>query len=74
VPSKVPGKLKECNILFTDVVQNADRGLLPGRKPDDIPSRPSKLPLQRLYLRGRSVKMLLKKLLENVHNRRSLSA
>ena len=60
MPSKVPGKLEERYILFANVVQNADRALLLGGKPDDIAAGAAELALQRLYPRCRQVEMPLK--------------
>ena len=67
--AKMLGELQEGDVFFAHVVQNPDRALLPGGKPDNIPSRAAELALKRLYLRGRRVKMLLKQFLQNVHIR-----
>src|SRR6267142_7017408 len=65
--SKVSGKFEERNILFPHIIKNADRTGALVREPDDLPSRTPELTLQRLHALGWSVKMPLKKSLENVH-------
>ena len=63
----MPGKFEESNILFADVIQNADRAELFAGKPDDLAPRAAELALQRLHPLDRRVEMLLKELFENVH-------
>ena len=62
------GECEESDVLFSHAIQNANRADLVASQPDNHPSRPAQLSLQRLYLRRRSVKALLKQLLKNVHN------
>ena len=63
----MPGKFEESDVLFAHVIQNANRAEFFAGKPDDLAPRTAELALQRLHPLDRRVEMLLKKLLENVH-------
>ena len=61
MPSEMPGELKESDILLAYGIQNADRTQSSAAQPDDGTSRATELTLQRLYVFGRHLVMLLEK-------------
>ena len=63
----MPGKLQKSHVLFADVIKNANRAELATGEPDDLPPGAAELALQRLHQICRRVEMLLKQLLENIH-------
>src|SRR5579862_2514633 len=67
MPPKMPGEFDEGGILLAHSVQNTNRAGAFIRQPHDAAPRTSEFALQRLYLRGRRMKMLLKQSFENVH-------
>ena len=67
MPAKMPGKFEKGDVLFAHVVQNADRAGRSAGQPDDLAPGAAELALQRQYLLGRRVEMLLEELFENVH-------
>jgi hypothetical protein len=71
---KMAGEFQKSDVLFTHVVENANRALLRAGKPYNLASRPAELARQRLYSQGRCVEMPLKKFLKNVHKMETLSS
>src|SRR5436190_20693720 len=61
------GKLQKCRIFFAHIVQHADGAHGAVGKPDDLSPGPAKVALERLHPLHRRAEMLLKKLLEDVH-------
>ena len=68
VPAKMPGKLKERDVLFAYVVQNSNGAELLTGQPDDFTPRTAELALKWLHPSDRRVEMLLEEFLENVHD------
>ena len=68
--AKVPRELYECDILFADVMENANGARLLPENPDNQPGRSSQLALQRLHSLYRRPEVLFKEFLENVHDER----
>src|SRR5262249_47183620 len=60
-------KLQERNVLLAHPVKDADRTIVPAREANDLASRSSQFALQRDNVLDRCPEVLLKKLLENVH-------
>ena len=67
VASKMFGKLQEGDVLFAHAVENADRTMLLIAKANDASSRGAKLVANGAQSFGGRAEMLLKELLENVH-------
>ncbi len=65
--AKVPGKFEESGILFAHAMKYSDGGSVFAGHADDTSPRAAELPLQRLHLHYRRMKVLLKKIFENVH-------
>jgi len=49
VPAKMPGEFEESNVLFADVIENANGARPFVGQPDDIAPRTAKLALERLH-------------------------
>jgi hypothetical protein len=67
VAAKMPGELKESDILLSHRIQNADGAESSAGEPHDSAPRGSEFALKRPHLFGGQLVMLLKKLFENVH-------
>jgi hypothetical protein len=65
--AKVFGKFEKGDVFFADAVQDADGADFFVGEADDLAAGTAELALERLDALGRCVKMLLKKLFENVH-------
>ena len=68
MPAKMPGKFDEGDVLFANVVQNANRAGIFAGQPDDIAPRPAELAFQGLHLLDRGVEVLLEKCLRTSMN------
>jgi hypothetical protein len=69
--AKVTRKFQEGDVFFAHIVENTDRADFLAGKPDDLAARTAELTLQRLRALNRRVEMLLKKSIENFHERDS---
>src|SRR5262249_2128973 len=65
--SEMTGKLDECNVLFANIVENANGRLISGDEAEDFSARAAKFSLNGPYLLNGCVEMLFKQLLEDFH-------
>src|SRR6185369_17513564 len=69
VPPKMFREAQECDVLFTDVIDNANRAGLGIAQPNNVAAGTAELSLNGKHAFGSAVEMLLKKFLEDVHRR-----
>ena len=65
----MPRKFEEGDILFGDVVQDADGVCSCAGEPDDAPAGAAQVVLQRLHAQSGRAKVLHKEFFERIHGR-----
>src|SRR5581483_296613 len=67
MPAEMPGEFQKCDILFTNVVQDADRSVLATRQSENASPGSSEFPLKRLYTLHWLLEMLFEEMFERFH-------